>query len=1398
MRLSRLFFPFLCVFFLVGIFIASLPTLVSSDWGRRQALKWINYSIPGQLEIRSLKLQWSQGQKIEGLLLKDPEGQQVLGMEYFSTETPLWQLIRDRLPLGFSQIKDLNLVLVIDENGKSNLQRALGTSSHSSLSLPALSPSPISLSDVYADLSLFSQNQPFSAHIEGKTHQENLSGSFDLSLSLPSLHASNWEELKKEAERSFSIEGGKEGEMRARIVNFPIDLIDRLAALQVPPLTGFFRSLLGDRLNVTIDKENDLQGLGFQLTATTPFMQGKMKGKMTKEHFLLQEPSLFQLHLIPDSINSWIQQGELLKPAQIKISLSTLAFPLDFLSPNGNIDPSQIDFQAKIEAPEIEMDLETFGIWKLSKCIAELKAPFSQPDMRAEIGGEAKGKEEPFTFSFALHEKKPRNLYAFFDSFEQPGKEAALSLTAFPLSLLPFGESIPLLTEAIGSPLDLEIKLKSHKKEEWLATMSAKTNQFAFKDLPFKIGKEIRLSAPGEIKFLLSPKYLSSLSLGKLLLKEPSEIQIFLNHLHIPLEKLEATEFNMEVALQSAELSQALVGETLHIHPLHLHIEGQTLQHFSSLLKGEVTLLSRENSPSSLVDAPLQLEQIANWKIHPNKSIEMTAGTLQLSNADHLIQIEGKLSPERVFSWTQPITMNYTLTSQGFLQLVQYLKLEEPFPQLREPSRIQLTIDPDSLPLSSLSLSSLHMKGLLTVDHLALQDPSKTLPYLKQLSLPWAINGVSNTLSAHFKGTAYTDMNNKMKSSPLIAYLMIGDWIKEGSIDFRQSMIEAKLNLRGLPISLLNLCTNKVFKQAVFTSSVTDSVRRDAADGQSPPTESVTEEVNTAFKQTPDWSLVLGPFLDIDLKAFIDFSWKRAGYWDMYLDSTYFHLRNQVKLDQVLTFHGTEKPSELRLTLTPESYDYLKNFFSLSHEGKLAAPITLAAYLSNLYIPLREMGSNQRRFDIQFSTNDIQWQEDKSSPTKLQGQIGSQDLNESIHVSLQAKSSSSLSLQGVVSHVFDERGQVLPWRENGWDIKVMGQKLTPLFLKNLFLLDEETALKLAALFGESLDIQLTTQLRDITGPLQAIVKGVKGEATLDGELKKGVLTLHSPLKGDFQLTPAFTQAFLTKNFPLLRSAVGGESAIRFQVESDQFSFPLVPFAWNLATIPKAVLDVGKIYFRNEGELKSLFSFLPSLSGDLLSIWFTPLYLELNQGLLNVKRIDLLVGDTYPLASWGKVDLNRHRGDFILGLSARALHSAFGVQGLDQESFLQIPIRTVDGQVEMDKKRATARLSALIAQTQGGSKGKLLGHLLEIVAAEEGEQGGIPPSTTSPLPWRDQFVSPVLSENEKEEKKEREDFGAAAMTSKAEKKKKKKRSYQELDLLKGMEEGATKVLDRLLR
>jgi hypothetical protein len=130
---------------------------------------------------------------------------------------------------------------------------------------------------------------------------------------------------------------------------------------------------------------------------------------------------------------------------------------------------------------------------------------------------------------------------------------------------------------------------------------------------------------------------------------------------------------------------------------------------------------------------------------------------------------------------------------------------------------------------------------------------------------------------------------------------------------------------------------------------------------------------------------------------------------------------------------------------------------------------------------------------------------------------------------------------------------------------------------------------------------------------------------------------------------------------------------------------------------------------------------------------TPTYFSIKDGVVKLERADMLINDRFPLAAWGNVDLGNERVNMVIGLTGAAIANAFGLNGIPKNSMLQLPLKGPLNGPSIDKAKAAARISSLVAQGQGGPHGLVLGTVLDI-ASGGFRDGSVPNPTTQPLPW----------------------------------------------------------------
>lgn len=1338
MRLSRIFLSLVLV---VLLFIAFLPSIISTSWGTRQLTSLINHRIPGKIEISKLDVKWGSGQLIEGFVLRDPEGNAAVEFEKLWSEATLWQLIRQSTHLGHTKLHDLNAHVYTDDRGISNLQRAFGIDAQQSLTpIPA---STIILSDVEASLNLFTPGEPLAVSLQGRTIKGPLTGSFAIEANLPDMQVDDWSQFGQDAQRFLSIEGSKSATLQAKVENFPVDLIDQLAALKDPELNGIFRTLIGDKINIKLDKESTVEGLAFNLTILAPLLQGDVKGKVINQQITLQEPAVIHLDLKPESVNLFTKkQLALLEPSRLKIIIDELVLPLSFIDSNTPLSACHISFKGHSELqPETKIDVIPLGPLSISTLEMSFESPQCQENIQVIVKGEGKQPgNEPFSIDFETKIKKPTYLHELIANLKEEF-QGTLKIGHFPLRWPGLNLQQQENLRLAGEFVNVDLTFKKQASKELILSVALQSDLLKLAKASFKVENELQSTQPFTIEYTLQPAILERLeALRDYQLNHPTTIAINFKEFNLPLSKPEEKGyFEVKATLAPLEVIQRSSQHVVKVEDFLLQLKGSPLTSIASQLSMKIIL----PTVSKLLGKETQFSASSNLSIDSAGLMTFSHLEADLKSPQAHVHVAGKLLPNQELILTHPLEVSYKLTPEA-LREITHLN-EDQYPKLHNTPTITFRADPLHLNLAKLQPDTLVLTGNITIDRLMLQDQVGALTTIDQVDVPWEVNGPKNQAFLNLKGMAFSSL--QQKPSQLAVQLKIFDWFSQNQCCLDHMKVEVHSHLLGVPTALV-----------------------------------------TPFIAKEDLSPILGSSLDLELKTFIDRDQKTPGYWDMNINSSNLHAQARLKFDGMIAIYDADendknKPMEFRLTLTPEGYQYLQRLAGKGQESTLKAPIEIKGEFTDLYLPLKDkkFSPQQGRIKATIETSDIALKEISADVFKLAAQIDSQNMADQIQFKATLSSNkkeSNVTLKGIVANLFDESG--LPaFAQSDFN----GELQIHQFPVSFLMMDASTQKRLQALLGKEIDAQLTVQLHKMNGQLAMHLKSPNSESRLDGKIKKGILTLNNPFEWETTLTPELSQAFFSESFPMLSQAVGAEKPLKFSIAQEGFALPLMPFDMKKVNIPKGTISLGKIQFRNQGELKNLLSVLKPIAGDYLTIWFTPLYFNLTNGQLQIKRVDLLVANVYPLAAWGKVDLDPMKVDVVVGVSGQALQYAFNIQGLDSDYMLQIPVKGKKGQVELDKAQAVARISALIAQGQSTKEIKLLGSILDLAVGGL-KDGQVPAPTTNPLPWQKEIANaaqPAEASSQEE--------GKSAKKSRKESKKKKESD----SLFKGLDEEASGLI-----
>lgn len=211
---------------------------------------------------------------------------------------------------------------------------------------------------------------------------------------------------------------------------------------------------------------------------------------------------------------------------------------------------------------------------------------------------------------------------------------------------------------------------------------------------------------------------------------------------------------------------------------------------------------------------------------------------------------------------------------------------------------------------------------------------------------------------------------------------------------------------------------------------------------------------------------------------------------------------------------------------------------------------------------------------------------------------------------------------------------------------------------------------------------------------------------------------------------------LTAQYTLL-AEMGARSTkpIELTVDPDGFFIPLKDFALDKVRIKDIKIDPGVLYCKNNGIMAALLTLFNAKLTNEISLWSTPLYAELKDGIVVCKRFDMLISGSFPIASWGKIHLVDDKIDMTLGITGVSLVQAFALGKIDPTYMIQLPIRGTLESPRIDTAAATSKIAAMRVMQSRLAFTNPIGALFSVGAMVFDKVDAPPPPTTTPFPWK---------------------------------------------------------------
>lgn len=329
------------------------------------------------------------------------------------------------------------------------------------------------------------------------------------------------------------------------------------------------------------------------------------------------------------------------------------------------------------------------------------------------------------------------------------------------------------------------------------------------------------------------------------------------------------------------------------------------------------------------------------------------------------------------------------------------------------------------------------------------------------------------------------------------------------------------------------------------------------------------------------------------------------------------------------------------------------------------------------------------------------------------------------------------SFAGTFHNLFDNNGRI---RMDLASISLKGtlSHFPVVLFTRLATGDETFAKKMEAVLGAQVDADITAEIHEHEGPVQVNIKGINGQADLNGRIAQGILYLNQPLKASLKVTPQLDQAVVREMIPILGSALSAEKPIELTIEPNGFKMPLNSPSLANINLGSVTVQLHKMQFARDSQLGKVVKLL-GINSNTFEVWFTPIYFNLESGVLNLQRADMLIANNFPLATWGSVDFNTQKLRLTIGITGQALKNAYAIKGIKNKYMLQIPVKGTTQKPQIDTAQVATRISSLVAQSQV-PKGQLIGTVVDL-ATDIVTNEKVPPPTTDPLPWEGKIANP---------------------------------------------------------
>lgn len=1259
-----------CILVILLIGILLIPSYLSTDSGKRWLISLVEKNTGGNLEIKDLSLGWFQEQQIDHLEFSDNKGGHI-AFDELTSDLSFWNLLLRSGSIGTTRIESPKITF-------SQKEPKEWVSTEKAPSKKKKKKAPI-----WSD---------FKGHLvvsNGVVSVQNGMTIDNLSLDIEIPQANKIESIELYGTTrqdgisgDFSAKGKIEKwfEGTAKINNFPVEGLDRIFTLFNPNYQGLLLASLGDSVNAQIDAEEEGKIL-FSLRSPRLFIE--LSPQYTGKAFVLTQPGRIAWTIKPAIFNYFSPETLLQNDAQGELRLNSATLPYD----------KKFDFASMAAIGNLSFNDGNFLIKKINESVGveNLNANFSTKELndllslniigRFNYQGKGKsGLEAAVSIQKALEKER---LFPTLD----------LNIDNLPLALFDSWNKGS-LAKYLGATLSGKIK-KSDKQFNF----SGKTPLLQFTDTTLIISDRAQLTDPSTFSYLLQPTLYENLT-------HPVKLNGTLKALSVPL-KAEAllfskSNFDLDVVTEKIDFKDLFSLGSAYFPSFAATIKGSSLETIDFNGNGQLNLSGGSLGESILGNA---LSFYTNGTLKEMDEIMISPLNITLDGKKFKGTIEAAIE-KNLFILKNALKADFLLEPD---QINPILSKESEYPLLSKATPLHIEIKPSQIPLKEADLAALSVKGSGRIESLSMINPSNRYPFeFRGVELGFDLDGKKGAHIVYFEGNALEE------NAP-------------------GGKLELTLSGKGKASELVSNPEKVKATLSQFSSQIADVLFQTRG-------------------QLPD---MIGKTLDLKYEM------GKIGdnqNIDIFINSPNLDLEGSFIAGKMLELRSPRKPLKIRWDISEKVYDAFRRWrsngkpltsnnslFEIAGSGRLkieVAPFSVPLKDQGEGFPKPDLNLYASHFDANVRIDDLQLKEARSGAlTELKAfdfniakpKAGNAPLTFKFdgNVSPYGKGGrGKIEGTGKLEDFLSSAGS-LDFSNVTTSIHAQVKNLPSVFIDALSNLDPSSNFPPSAFLGDLFNANFDAEVKKSQGKITMDVDATACKALFSGIISDGILYLHEPFKAVFTVTPQLNDV-LDKGADLI--VVAMEKPISLYIHDEGFAVPLKNLHIRNMNFKYGQLDLGQIIVKDVGSAGEVSSLFKMSSGGNISLWFAPSEFNMQGGKMYVDRTEILYNQTYQVCLWGKVKFPSRKVDMTLGLTAQALRAALGIQGIDDDYVLKVPVKGSFGNVKVDSGAATGKIAFLLARKHLAPRTGLFGQVLGAVGDLADDQSDVPPPKP-PFPWQ---------------------------------------------------------------